>query len=148
MTTRLLSLLLILTLAIPGCAHSTGPRLSAVPGPPESHPMRASAGSTAQAGEVWRRYAESLPIGSLVRIVLTDGARVKGTLMVVEPDAMVVKPKTRLPEPARRVPFSSIESMEPERGGIGAGKAVLIGVASGAASFMTMFVIALTLIDD
>ncbi len=52
-----------------------------------------------------RAYVEKLPIGSIVKVKMKEGKDVKGTLMVIEPDAIVVKPKTRLARPERRLPL-------------------------------------------
>jgi hypothetical protein len=144
MTSRLISVLLVTTLVLPGCA--TARMSSSAPMAASSvrvHPPPRAAGDA----DVWRRFVTSLPVGSKIRVDLADGTRVTGTLMVVEDEAMIVNPRTRLPEPARRLAFSTIVSIEPQRNGIGVTNAVLIGVASGVASFFAMFVIAITALD-
>ena len=142
MTSQLLALLLATTLVMPGCA--TGRMASSDPIPIQTQARPAVTADT----EVWRRFASQLPVGSRVRVELIDGTRVTGTLMVVEDEALIVKPKTRLPEPARRLPFTDIGSIEPQRNGIGVANAVLIGVVTGAASFFGLFILAVTALDD
>jgi hypothetical protein len=144
MTRAVSSLLLITILALPGCAASKAPRLAATPA--DNLPERT--GSVPPPEDVWRRFASALPAGSLVRVELLDGTRLRGTLMAVEPDGMIIKPRTRLPEPLRQVPFSQTTSIEPERNGMGAGKAVAIGVASGAASFLALMLVAFAAAAD
>ena len=85
---------------------------------------------------VVQRYVSSLPIGSTVKVRLTSGEKFNATLMLVEPTSVVLKPKTRLVEPARTVPIKEIVSIDVvNNSGIGAGKAILIGAAAGAAAF-------------
>jgi hypothetical protein len=85
---------------------------------------------------VVQRYVSNLPIGSTVKLRLTSGEKFTAVLMAVDPAAVVVKPKTRIVEPARTVPLNTIVSIEPvTASGIGAGKAILIGAAAGAAAF-------------
>jgi hypothetical protein len=139
MTSRLLALLLVTTLVLPGCATA---RMS-VPDQVSLQPVR-----PADETDVWRRFAAKLPVGSRVRVELADGSSVTGTLMVVEDEALVVKPRTRLPEPARRFPFSTIASIEPQRNGLGPANAILIGVVTGAATFFGLFILAITALND
>jgi hypothetical protein len=62
----------------------------------------------------------------------------------------MLKPRTRIPEPLRRVPLGDITSIEVETasGGIGAGKAAAIGVASGAAAFLTLLLVSFAILAD
>jgi len=144
MTSRSISLLLVAALATPGCAASIGPRFARAPSSESVQDAERSVDDAA----VWRRFATALPVGTVVRVELTDGTRVRGTLMAVDPDAVVLKPRTRLPEPARRVPFATIASIELERGGIGAGKAVVIGMAAGAATFVAFLTVMVAFLAD
>jgi hypothetical protein len=140
MTSRLLALLLVTTLVLPGCATA---RMSVPDQMSLQQPVR-----PADETDVWRRFAAKLPVGSRVRVELADGSSVSGTLMVVEDEALIVKPRTRLPEPARRFPFSTIASIEPQRNGIGPANAILIGVVTGAAAFFGLFILAVTALND
>ena len=85
-----------------------------------------------QNADVWRAYADHIPIGSTLTIRTTGGERLIAVLFVVDDTAMTVKPKTRIPEPARRVTFDQIEELRvrrdrvsiPKYAGIGAGVGV------------------------
>ena len=77
------------------------------------------------------------------------GRGLKGTLMVVEPDAIVVKPKTRVARPERRLSYTDIEFVEvQERSGTNIAKAAVIGVATGAGAFFGLMLVAFAIIDD
>ena len=83
-----------------------------------------------------------LPIGTKLTLDLADGARVTGNILSVEQDAVVMQPRTRLPSPAKRVPFDLIVAIVPDSsGGVDTGKAVAIGAAAGAVSFVAIFLI-------
>jgi len=99
--------------------------------------------------DLLRSYVEKLPIGAIVKVKMKEGKGVKGTLMVVEPDAIVVKPKTRIARPERRLPYSDIEFVElQERGGTNVAKSVAIGVATGAGAFLGLLLLTFAIIDD
>src|SRR5258705_6173036 len=68
--------------------------------------------------DMWRAYANHLPVGSTLTIRTTSGERFTGVLFVVDDTAMTVKPKTRIPEPARRVPFDAVDDMSLRRHGV------------------------------
>lgn len=96
-----------------------------------------------------RAYAEKLPIGATVKVKMKEGRGVKGTLMLVEPDAIVIKPKTRVARPERRVPYSEIEFVElQERNGSNIAKSVAIGLATGAGAFLGLILLTVAIIDD
>ena len=99
--------------------------------------------------DLLRSYVQKLPIGAIVKVKMKEGKGVKGTLMVVEPDAIVVKPKTRIARPERRLPYSDIEFVElQERGGTNVAKSVAIGVATGAGAFLGLLLLTFAIIDD
>lgn len=99
--------------------------------------------------DLLRSYVSKLPIGSTVKVKMKEGKAVKGTLMVIEPDAIVVKPKTRVARPERRLPLTEIEFVElQERNGAGIAKAVGIGLATGAGAFLGLMLLAIAVIDD
>jgi hypothetical protein len=80
---------------------------------------------------------------------MKQGKDVKGTLMVVEADAIVIKPKTRIARPERRLPYSDIEFVElQERNGGNVAKSVAIGLATGAGAFFGLMLLAIAVIDD
>lgn len=98
--------------------------------------------------DLLRRFVGALPIGSVVRARLVNGERVRGTLMAVDADAMVVRPKTRVPEPARTVTFEQLDFVELDGGHGNRGTAVLIGVGSAVATFVSLWLVALAVIED
>jgi hypothetical protein len=111
--------------------------------------LRAAAGQPAATADVWRAFVEKLHVGSTVKVRLKDGTRVKATLLQASPEAMTIQPKTRIPVEPQTVPFSAIESLEVDRSnGIGAGKAIAIGVASGAGAFAGLMLIILAAMSD
>jgi hypothetical protein len=99
--------------------------------------------------DLLRAYVGKLPVGSIVKVKLKQGKGVKGTLMVIEPDAIVVKPKTRIARPERRLPLTEIEFVElQERNGSNIAKSVAIGLATGAGAFLGLMLMAVAIIDD
>jgi hypothetical protein len=80
-------------------------------------------------------YVKALPIGSRVRVTLTSGDRLRGTLMKVTDDEVVLQEHARVPESPRPLAMQTIRSVEPERPG-GAGRAIAIGAAVGAGAFL------------
>jgi hypothetical protein len=99
--------------------------------------------------DLLRAYVGKLPIGAIVKVKMKEGKGVKGTLMVIEPDAIVVKPKTRIARPERRLPLTEIEFVElQERNGTNIAKSVAIGVATGAGAFLGLMLLAFVIIDD
>jgi hypothetical protein len=130
------------------CGVHSGPRLTGVPLPPTARAEAKAARATTNP-EMWRQMAQKLPPAAVVRIVLSDGQRLRGVVLAAEDDALVVKRKTRIPEREARLPYTSIESLEldaPE--GIGAGKAVAIGIGTGAATFLGLILVTFALVSD
>lgn len=151
MPTRFLAASLALLLAAGCTARTAGARIAALPGPAGSAAAQDPAAGQAGAGrdpDVWRRYVRQLPPGSRVRLELLDGRRLTGTLMGLDGDAVVVQPRTRLPEPERVIPLDQLAWLEPDAGGAGAGRAVAIGVLSGAASFLALLLVTFALYSD
>jgi hypothetical protein len=109
----------------------------------------AAAANQAATVDLLRAYVEKLPIGSIVKVKLKQGKGVKGTLMVIEPDAIVVKPKTRIARPERRLPLTEIEFVElQERNGTNIAKSVGLGLATGAGAFLGLMLLAVAILDD
>jgi len=100
-------------------------------------PARSSAEQDPAA--VTAAYLKGVPPGTRVTVTLTDGKRMKGTLMVVEDDAIVVRPRTRVPEPAQTIPLARIATVEAEQGNGGMGRAIAIGAAVGAGAAIGVF---------
>ncbi len=98
--------------------------------------------------EVWRSFAERVDVGTELNVRLADGRRLRATLVGVSSDAVLLQPKTRIPVPVQAVPYDSIVRLEPTKRGVGAGKAVAIGVATGVGSFFAAMAILLALVSD
>jgi hypothetical protein len=97
--------------------------------------------------DIWRRYAERLPIGATVRIGTTDGERLTAVLMTVDDAGITVKPKTRIPVPARQVPFDRLVQLELAREGTNIAKAAAIGGGVGAGVFLGLMVLLFSNLD-
>jgi hypothetical protein len=124
MLNRLIALIIVLALVSPAAAQTS------------SNP------------DVWRAFAAKIDVGSRVKVRLAGGERFTGTLIQAAPDDLVVQPRTRVPVPVQRVPYDAIVSLErDEARGIGAGKAVAIGVASGVGAFLGTLLILVATLD-
>ena len=95
-----------------------------------------------------RQMANSIGIGTRVKVQTTAGKRMTATLMAITDEAVVVKRDSRVPEPAVEVRFADIARLQrQERGGITVGKAIGIGLAAGAGAILTLFAIAVSVSD-
>jgi hypothetical protein len=98
--------------------------------------------------DVWRNFAERLEAGAELNVRLSDGQRFRATVVGVRPDAVLLLPKTRVPVPVQAVPYDGIERLERPRPGIGGGKAVAIGVATGVGAFFATLGVLLAVAGD
>jgi hypothetical protein len=106
-------------------------------------------GGSAQApADTWRAVAEDVGLGSEVNVRLSDGRRVRATLVGVRDDVVLLQPRTRVPVPVQPVSYSEIVSLERRGKGIGTGKAVAIGVATGVGALFGMMAIMVALVGD
>jgi hypothetical protein len=105
-------------------------------------PLAASA-QTGDSAAVWRTFASNLDVGTRIDVRLTDGSRISATLVQAAPEAMLVQPRTRVAVPVQSLRYENISSIERASHGMSAGKAALIGVAAGAATFFGIFLIAI-----
>ena len=70
------------------------------------------------------------------------------TLIEANAEGLLVQPRTRVPVPVQRIGYERIVSLERDEGrGIGAAKAVAIGVASGVGAFLGTLLILIATID-
>jgi hypothetical protein len=99
--------------------------------------------------DVWRTFAQNIDVGSEMNVRLQDGKRFRATLVGVRDDTLLLQPKTRVTVPVQAVPYGEIASLERRKagGGVGAGKAAAIGVASGVGSFFAMLLILVASFD-
>lgn len=104
-------------------------------------------GASAQQSEAtaWQQVADAIPLGSRVKIQMTNGKRLNGTLMRVDGNTVMIKRNTRNPEPAVVVPFDEVAMLEREQKGDGMnfGKAIAISVATGAGLVLSMILFAM-----
>jgi hypothetical protein len=100
----------------------------------------------AQEAADWRTVAESIPLGTRVRVQTIEGKRFSGTLMRVDSNVLLVKKNTRHPEPAVLVSFDDVTKLERQKeGGIHLGKAMAVGAATAAGAMLTIILFALQL---
>ena len=135
---RLVAILSCVTLIAPsvGCASGGGTRILAQPQP--------GVADTAAMAD----YVQRLPAGSKVRVERTDGTSLRGTLMRAGSDAIVVQKNTRIPEQPVEVPIAQLARVTLNGGGMSTGKAIAIGIASGAGTFLAILgIFALTFSD-
>ncbi len=106
-------------------------------------------GVAAQAApDVWRQFVERVDVGSELNVQLTDGRRIRATLVGSRDDAVLLQPKTRIPVAIQAVPYDAIVRMELRKGGHSAGKAVAIGVATGVGVFFGIMALIVAAIGD
>ena len=98
--------------------------------------------------DTWRNFAERVDVGTELNVRLSNGQRFRATLIGVQPDAVLLQPKTRVPVPVQAIPYDGILRLERTRHGIGAGKAVAIGVATGVGAFFATLGILLAAAGD
>jgi hypothetical protein len=94
-------------------------------------PLLAQAASSASQPAVIGQFVKGLAPGTLVKLKLASGAKVKGMLIAADDEAVTIRPKTRIPEPIRRISLDEIADAE-VGGGTMAGRAVAIGAGIGA----------------
>jgi hypothetical protein len=100
----------------------------------------------AQEATAWRKVADTIPLGTKVKISTFEGRRITGTLMRVDDTSVLVKKNTRRPEPAVVIPYDGISNLErATKDGFNLGKALAIGAATGAGFFLSLFAIAVQL---
>jgi len=104
---------------------------------------------TAQtSSEVWRSFAEQAEVGTELNVHLNDGRHFKATLVGVRDNAMLMQPKTRVPVPIQAVAYDDVMRLERTKPGIGAGKAIAIGAATGVGAFFGILAIMLGVVSD
>src|SRR5215212_10783909 len=93
-------------------------------------------------GDIWRTFAQKLDTGSDVRVRLQNGQRFRATLIDARSDALVLQPRTRRPVPVQSVAYDAITSLERhDNRGSNVGKAIGIGAAVGAGTFLAILAI-------
>jgi len=98
--------------------------------------------------EVWRNFAEQVEVGTELNVRLNDGRHFKATLVGVRDNAMLMQPRTRVPVPIQEVPYGEVTRIERTKPGIGAGKAIAIGAATGVGAFFGILALMLSVVSD
>ena len=98
--------------------------------------------------DIWRSFAERVAVGSDLNVRLGDGQRFRATLIGVNDDAILLQPRTRVPVPVQSVAYKDILRLERTKPGIGAGKAIAIGVATGVGAFFGTFALLIAAASD
>jgi S1-C subfamily serine protease len=99
-------------------------------------------------GDLWRAFAQNIEVGSRVKVRLHDGRRVTATLIRADAGELLVQPRTRVPVPVQAIPYDEVASLERDNSrGIGAAKAVALGVATGVGAFLGTLLIMIATID-
>jgi hypothetical protein len=111
--------------------------------------LMAVQGVTAQTTpDVWKTFVERVDVGTELNVRLSDGRRIRATLIGVRDDAVLLQPKTRIPVSIQAVPYDAIVGMEPRKAGHSAGKAVAIGVAAGVGVFFGVMLLLVAAVAD
>jgi hypothetical protein len=136
---RIIALLLSATLAAPGCATMR----------PAAQVNDQSQVLAAGDRALMADYVGRLSIGSRIKATSVTGGTVHGTLMKVTDTAIVIQPRTRIPEAPVQVPLDNLRAVELEgTSGGNVGKAIAIGVAVGAGTFLGLMLLAFAAFDD
>jgi hypothetical protein len=98
--------------------------------------------------DVWKAFASRIDVGAHLNVRLRNGQRFRATLIDAREDMLLLQPKTRVPVPVQPIPYDSIVSLEQVKGGVGAGKAVAIGVAAGVGAFFGTMLVILAAVGD
>ena len=104
----------------------------------------------AQQPEMWRRLAAGVEPGSVIKVRLTDGRSFHAVLVEARGEDMMIEPKTRIPVPVQPVRYADVTAMErvQKNGGVTAGKAAAIGIASGIGAFFGVLLFTLAAFSD
>jgi hypothetical protein len=97
--------------------------------------------------DILAAYAQELPIGQPVRVVLSTGRTLRGTLMRADSQSLVIQENTRWPEPPVTVSLDTVALVDPApRSNLG--KAIFVGVATGAAAAVGVLLFLAAVLDD
>jgi hypothetical protein len=136
---RALVLFLCSSLAAPGCATT---RTSGVV---MAHTPETKAADRAVLAE----YVQRLPLGSPIRLDLTTGRSLRGTMLKATDQSLIIQPRTRVPEPAVEVSMHDVARVTLDaQNGTNLGKAIGIGAAAGAGAALGVFLIILAIFAD
>ena len=135
-----LSLLLAVTLAVPGCATT---RTSRIPTPPTSAPQQSTVDL-----KVMADYVRQLKVGSRVRLSRTNGDEIRGILMKNDADPIVVQRRTRIPEAPIEVPLREVLGVELETKNGNPARTVAIGAVAAVSATLGVLLILAAIFSD
>src|SRR5688572_18685853 len=98
--------------------------------------------------DVWKSFASRIDVGVQLNVRVRDGQRFRATLIDAREDVLLLQPRTRVPVPVQPVAYDAIVSLEQVKGGMNAGKAAAIGVASGVGAFFATMLIIIAAVSD
>ena len=98
--------------------------------------------------DVWKTFASRIDVGVQLNVRLRNGQRFRATLIDARDDVLLLQPRTRVPVPVQPVAYEAIVSLEQVKGGMGAGKAAAIGVATGIGGFFLTMLVILAAVSD
>lgn len=96
---------------------------------------------------VTSEYLRAMPVGTLVKVQLTDGETVRGDLMLVRDAEIVIQPRTRIHVPPRTIALERVVGVEIQRENNMA-RAIAVGAAVGAAAAISVFLALLAAFAD
>jgi hypothetical protein len=136
---KVLSLLLVTTLAVPGCASSRAAQAPAIATAP-----RPGSGNTTMMAD----YIRQLPVGSRVRVSRTHGGEIRGTLIRNDADPLIVQRRARIPEAPIEVPLREVVAVEIDPPGNNVARAVAIGAGAAAAATLGLLALLAAIYSD
>ena len=107
----------------------------------------AGVGAQAQP-DVWKTFASRIDVGVQLNVRLRNGQKFRATLIDAREDVLLLQPRTRVPVPVQPVAYDAILALEQVKGGMGAGKAAAIGVATGVGGFFLTMLVILAAVGD
>jgi hypothetical protein len=139
---RLVALALSTALAAPGCASvNARPQTGAIASyRTDSQRVRALPDRSALGD-----FARQLPPGARVRVKVTSGDTIRGTLVKT---TVILQPRTRIAEPLIEVPFDKLAALEQEMPSSSAGRAIAIGAAAGAGAALGIIMLLIAIASD
>ena len=137
----LLSLLLTVILALPGCATT---RASRIPTTPISSPPQQATVDP----RVMADYVRQLKVGARVRLARTGGEEIRGILMKNDGDPLVVQRRARIPEAPIEIPLREVLSVELETKTGNPARTVAIGAVTAVSATLGVLLILAAIFSD
>ena len=98
--------------------------------------------------EVWHTFASRIDPGKVLKVRLKNGQRFRATLLEVSDTTFTLQPKTRAAVPPQRVPYDLVETLEVDHDkGLGVVRAVAVGAAVAAGTFLSLMAIVFAAVD-